>query len=73
RLPVLPPRTKNIHARLLAALCGADADAAEKLIRHHLACWFEAIAKADVPAERAAVAFRGPSVSLKRRRRAAKA
>jgi DNA-binding GntR family transcriptional regulator len=64
-LPVLPSRTKNIHSRLLAALCTANADAAEKLIRDHLACWFEAIAKADVPAERPEVAFRGPSVSLK--------
>jgi DNA-binding GntR family transcriptional regulator len=68
-LPLLPSRTKNIHSRLLAALCTADADAAEKLIRDHLACWFEAIAQADVPAERPAVAFRGPSVSLKRVRR----
>lgn len=68
-LPVLPARTKHVHGRLLAALCTADADAAEKLIRDHLACWFEAIAKADVPAEPPAVAFRGPSVSLKRRRR----
>ena len=68
-LPLLPPRTKNIHRRLLATLCAADADAAEKLIRDHLACWFEAIAQADVPAERPAVAFRGPSVSLKPRRR----
>ena len=68
-LPVLPSRTKNIHSRLLATLCTANADAAEKIIRDHLACWFEAIAKADVPAERPEVAFRGPSVSLKQPRR----
>ena len=71
-LPVLPSRTKNIHSRLLAALCTATADAAEKLIRDHLACWFEAIAKTDVPAERPEVAFRGPSVSLKQTRRRTK-
>jgi len=34
-----------------------------------LSPWFEAIAKADVPAERPAAAFRGPSVSLKQPRR----
>lgn len=68
-LPVLPSRTKHIHARLLASLCRANADAAEKLIRDHLACWFEAIAKADVPAERPPVGFRGPSVRLKQSRR----
>ena len=70
-LPLLPPRTKNMHSRLVAALCAADADAAERLIRDHLAGWFEAIAKADVPAERPAVPFRGPCVSLKRSRRRA--
>ena len=74
-LPVLPSRGKNIHSRLLAALCTANAEAADNLIRDHLACWFEAIAKADVPAERQEVAFRGPSVSLKQqpRRRTKKA
>lgn len=64
-LPVLPVRSRNIHSRLLAALCAADADAAEKLVRGHLAGWFEAIAKADVPSEPLPVAFRGPSVSLR--------
>jgi DNA-binding GntR family transcriptional regulator len=68
-LPVLPARTRNIHGRLLAALCTADAATAEGLIRNHLAPWFEAIATADVPAERPVVAFRGPAVSLKLPRR----
>jgi DNA-binding GntR family transcriptional regulator len=54
-LPVLPARTKSIHSRL------------EKLIRNHLTPWFEAIENADVPTERPSAAFRGPSVSLKRR------
>jgi GntR family transcriptional regulator, rspAB operon transcriptional repressor len=71
-LPMLPARKKDIHSRLLAALCTAKADAAEKLIRDHLAPWFEAIAKTDVPAERPEVAFRGPSVSLKQTRRRTK-
>jgi DNA-binding GntR family transcriptional regulator len=71
-LPVLPARTRHVHRRLLAALRTATAGTAEKLVRDHLACWFEAIAKADVPAARPTMAFRGPSVSLKPSRRRGK-
>ena len=68
-LPALPERAAHGHARLLAGLCRADADAAERLIRRHLANWFAAIAEADVPRDREPVTFRGPAVSLGRVRR----
>lgn len=67
-LPCLPPRKPDIHSRLLAGLCRADADAAERLIRRHLEPNFAAIAAADVPHAAEPVAFRGPTVSLKRSR-----
>ncbi|MCE9632064.1 MAG: GntR family transcriptional regulator [Planctomycetia bacterium] len=67
-LPHLPQRTTDIHRKLLAALCRADANAAERLIRRHLEPWFAAISAAAVPPAHETVAFRGPAVSLKQRR-----
>ena len=68
-LPALPRRTKDLHARLLAALLRADADQAATLIRRHLATWFDVLAKACDAKAPGPVAFRGPAVSLKRSRR----
>ncbi|MFM8634628.1 MAG: GntR family transcriptional regulator [Planctomycetia bacterium] len=68
-LPCLPPRKPDMHTRLLANLCRADADAAERLIRRHLEPNFEAIASANVPLTVEPTVFRGPTVSLKAPRR----
>jgi len=76
-LPDLPERTPGMHAKLVAALARADADAAERLVRDHLARPIAALtaAAAGEPedVERAAVVGRAAAVRLRRRRSPARA
>lgn len=50
-LPVMPERTPNMHVKLIAAMCRADAETADRLIRRHLSPWIQALASAVEPAE----------------------
>jgi len=72
-LPDLPERTPGMHARLLAGLCRADADAAERLIRAHLArpiaALTEAAGQEPVVEERPAITGRVAAVRLVRPKR----
>ncbi len=71
-LPSLPPRAPHLHEALVEDLCKADAAAADRLIRQHLAPWISALTEAaeaeghQAPPEVRYV--RGSAVRLKRRR-----
>lgn len=71
-LPDMPERTPGMHARLVAGLARADADAAERLVREHLArpiAALTAAAAAEPAASRPqGVIGRAAAVRLRRRR-----
>ena len=73
-LPDLPERTPGMHAKLMAALGRADADAAERLVRDHLARPIAALAAAAADEPEAmpqhAVTGRATAVRLRRRPKA---
>jgi len=71
-LPVMPERTPQMHAKLIAAMCRADAETADRLIRRHLSPWIQALSAVAESTEicEPTPVTRGGAVRIKPRRAA---
>ncbi|MEI6238752.1 MAG: GntR family transcriptional regulator [Planctomycetia bacterium] len=72
-LPILPERTPQMHTKLIAAMCRADAATADRLIRSHLGPWVDALSRAvSAIGEPASIAVtRGNAVRIASKKTAA--
>ena len=69
-LPDMPERTPQMHVKLIAAMCRADAETADRLIRRHLHPWIKSLSDAveEFEEPEPIVLTRGGAVRIKPKR-----